>query len=333
MNSALAALAEKVRRGGPLPFGAGALLGAATPVQRAAMWWRLRGRRAKVDARVISFGNLTAGGTGKTPAVIARARLELEVGRKVAVITRGHGSMRGPEPLARAPGDAEQDMVARFGDEAALIYQQAEGVLLVKGRDRVAAARFAIQAHGCNTLILDDGFQAVALERDENILLVDASNPFGNGRLLPRGVLREPVAAAARATEIILTRCDQAGPTEELEKTLRALCPGVAIRKTRHTPCSLYRIADGAAEPLEMLSGKRVIALCAVARPESFVATLEELGAEVIQTLAFADHAEIPDSAIPSEGLVVTTEKDAVRMGKIAGEVYALGISLQDFLE
>ncbi|MBI2431890.1 MAG: tetraacyldisaccharide 4'-kinase, partial [Candidatus Hydrogenedentes bacterium] len=186
------------------------LLGVGTPLVRLGMWWRLRGPRTRVEARVISLGNLTAGGTGKTPAVIARAQAEIAAGRRVAVLTRGYGSQRVREPYVLPPGTPlpETPLYKLIGDEPALIRRRAPGITLVKSADRVAGAHAAIAA-GCDTILLDDGFQAVALERDENILLVDATNAFGNGHLLPRGILREPVAAAGRATEIILTRCDQ----------------------------------------------------------------------------------------------------------------------------
>ena len=173
------------------------------------MWCRLQCPRTRVNARVISFGNITAGGTGKTPAVIERARQEVASGRKVAVLTRGYGS-QSKESLIVA-NESSEDLYLRIGDEPALIARKVPRAIVIKCADRVLAAKTAIDEHGCDTLIMDDGFQHVRLERDENIVLIDAANPFGNGHLLPRGILREPLHALKRATHFILTRCQAPG--------------------------------------------------------------------------------------------------------------------------
>ena len=327
---AVHALAERIRRGEPIPLPIAALLTAATPFQRFGMWRRLNGPRVRLKgprpglkARVISFGNLTAGGTGKTPAVIERARAETAAGKRVAVLTRGYGRKWVPaETLA---------------DEPALIARLVPGVTIMQSADRVAAGRKAIEDYGCDTLILDDGFQYVRLERDENVLLVDATNPFGTGRLVPRGILREPVESAARATHLVVTRCDQAAALDFLLATLKRLCPGAPIRLTRHAPARLWRVSSQAGLPLEALRGQEVTALCGIANPESFFATLEGLGVVVRERRAFPDHAAIPDDALPRSGVIVTTEKDAVRLqdarhvGGVQDNVLALGIELQDF--
>ncbi|MCL4693013.1 MAG: tetraacyldisaccharide 4'-kinase [Candidatus Hydrogenedentes bacterium] len=330
-------LSEKVRNGEPIPAPIAALLTAATPVQRAGMWLRLRGSRERVDARVISFGNITAGGTGKTPAVIERVQQELAAGHKVAVLTRGYGAkITGLDPLV-VPGEDAASMWQSVGDEPALIAQRAPTVVIAKSADRVASAREAIKQFGCDMLILDDGFQYVRLERDENIVVIDATNPFGNGRLVPRGILREPVSALARATQVILTRCgamddmdSMDGMDAGLAEALRRYCPNAPVRRTRHAPDSLWRVADGEATSLEELRGQRVTAVCAIGNPDGFYRTLEELGAVVVERRGFRDHAVVPPEALAADGMVVTTEKDAVRMTDAPENVLALGVALRD---
>ncbi len=323
-------LSEKIRRGAPIPPVFDILLRAATPAVRLGMRWRLARPRVCVGARVISFGNITVGGTGKTPAVIERARLECEAGGRVAVLTRGYGSRRGPEPLVAAPGSYAPGLAERIGDEPALILRRVPEVFVVKAADRVCGARLAVEEHGCDTLILDDGFQHVALERDENVLVIDATNPFGNGHLVPRGILREPLEAMGRATSILLTRCDQAEELDGVAGELAVRCPGAPIRRTRHAPSRLWRVATGEELELDTLAGAAVCALCAIGNPEAFVDTLTSLGAEVAERMTFRDHARISGAGLASERAVVVTEKDAVRMVGVGENVLALGIDLQD---
>jgi tetraacyldisaccharide 4'-kinase len=261
--NALDGWAERIRRGERIPWPLALALAAATPVVRAGMMARLSLPRVRVDARVISFGNLTAGGTGKTPAVIERARKEIAAGRKVAVLTRGYGSKKGAAYAWKPGGQIDVPFLCRvLGDEPALIALKVPEAVVVKNRDRVAGAQAAIEQHGCDTLILDDGFQYVRLERDENILLIDATNPFGNGHLIPRGLLREPLRAMARATAIILTHCDQAADLSPVLAQVKALAPHAPIRRTRHAPAGFYRFSGGPPLPCTAVAGKRVRAVC-----------------------------------------------------------------------
>jgi len=339
-------ITEKVRRGEPIPGPLAALLAAATPIQRAGMWLRLHGPRVRLDARVISFGNITAGGTGKTPTVIERVQRELAEGRNVAVLTRGYGAKKTVTNPLVVPGTEAATMWESVGDEPALIARKAPEVIIAKSADRVAAGREAIERFGCDTLILDDGYQYVRLERDENIVVIDATNPFGNGHLVPRGILREPVSALERATQVILTRCGEMGGMDEMDgmdemngldrvnaalaAALRQYCPGVPVRRTRHAPDRLWRVCDGADVPLEELQGKPVTAVCAIGNPGGFYRTLEDLGATVNERHSFRNHVVIPPEALIAEGVVVTTEKDAVRMARAPENVLALAIALRD---
>lgn len=324
-------LVEKIRKDEPIPLVLAGILNAAALFIQVGMWVRLRGQRVRVEAHVISFGNITAGGTGKTPAVIERTKAELAAGRRVAVLTRGYGGERSRSPKVLDTRVAAENACRALGDEPALIARKAPGVVIVKCADRVAAARTAVEQSGCDTLILDDGFQYVRLERDENILLVDAANPFGNGRLIPRGILREPLEAARRATAVVLTRCDQAANLPELVAQLGELCPGASIRKTRHAPRALWRPADDAVLPLGEISGKEIRAVCAIGHPEAFFRTLETTGARVTERVALPDHSDMPVSVLATKGVTVTTEKDAVRIEHPPTDLLALRIELEDY--
>lgn len=322
-------LIDKIRNGKPLPAPIGWALSAATPIVRIGMWSRARKPVVRVEAQVVSFGNLTAGGTGKTPAVIERAAQEIAEGRRVGVLTRGYRSRSKPEAISAEipPGDWYE----KLGDEAALLLSKVPGLIVFKGKDRAAMAERAVRDHACDVLLLDDGYQYLRLHRDENVLLIDAANPFGNERLIPRGILREPISAMKRATGIVLTRCDQAKDLAALENTIRSIHPSAPLRKTVHAPRELRRLSDGEALPLARLKGESVTALCGIGHPESFRATLESLGARVERFVRVSNHAEIPASLVPGDGLVITTEKDAIRMKRGEGNVLCLRVELAEF--
>ncbi len=329
MNLSLHSLAEKIRRNEPISLPLAALLTAASHVTPIGMSLRMLKPRVRVDAHVISFGNITAGGTGKTPAVIERARAELAAGKRVAVLTRGYGS----DPrthIVVTPETRQKNLFEEIGDEATLIFRKAPGVIIVKSPDRAAGAQRAVYNYSCDVLILDDGYQYVQLERDENILMVDAVNPFGNGHLIPRGILREPIEAVERATAICITRCDQATDVDALVATLKEFNPSAPIRKTRHVPKTLWNVQSGEEVSLEFLTGRDIKAVCGIASPEAFVRTLESLGAIVQDTQSFPDHADIPPEALGSNIPIITTEKDAVRIEHAPSSLYALGVELVD---
>lgn len=329
MSAWIQSVADRVRRGEPLPLPLAGLLTLATPVMRLGMRLRLRQPRVRVEARVISIGNITAGGTGKTPAVIERARRETRDGHRVAVLTRGYGAQTGGAMAVHA-GKGTPELCARLGDEPALIATKAPEALIVRCADRVAGARKAIDEYDCDTLILDDGYQYVRLERDENVLVIDATNPFGNGRLLPRGVLREPLSAMGRATHILLTRCDQAESLEPVLEAIDRYCPGVPVRRTRHVPSMLWRVANGERLPLSRLTEGRICAVCGIGNPDAFFETLERLGAELTTRMAYPDHSPFPVETLPRDMLVVTTEKDAMRLEEPGTNIAALGVDLEE---
>ena len=321
-------LAARIRTGRPVPWPIAGLLTAATPVTRLGMWSRLRRTPVSVDATVISFGNITAGGTGKTPCVIERAQCELDNGRTVGVLTRGYHS---PEREPAVSADmAPADYYRKLGDEAALILRHAPGAIVFKNPNRVAAAQLAVERYGCDVLILDDGFQFVRLARNENVLVVDSSNPFGNHRLLPRGILREPLPAMARATSVVLTRCDQAKSLDDLETIIRNHCGDIPIRRTVHRPSGVWRVSNGELTDLDWLKGREIAAACSIGNPESFFDALRMLGAHVVEATAHPDHAPLPHDAVAGTRPVVVTEKDAVRIERPSDNVFALSVEVAD---
>ncbi len=324
-------LSEKIRKNESIPAPVAALLSAATPFVRAGMILRRARRKVHVDARVISFGNITAGGTGKTPAVIERVRREISAGAKVAVLTRGYGSRSGKACVVADETTPPHALFNLIGDEPALILRKAAGAIVVKNANRVDGARIAI-SRGCDTLVLDDGFQYVRLDRDEDVVLIDATNPFGNSRLIPRGILREPIAAVARATHIIVTRCDQAGDLSNVLDRIRQFAPNAPIRLTRHAPRDLWRVCDGMTLSLAELKGMRVHAVTGTGNPEAFYRTLESLGAFLATKRTYPDHAMIPCDAFDTDVPVIVTEKDAMRVPEPPPQVYALPIELEDFV-
>ncbi len=290
--------------------------------RRRAAWRR---KALAVDARVISVGNLTVGGAGKTPVTIEVARRLAARGERVAILSRGYGRESEGEVVV---SDGERVLVdARTGgDEPVLIARSCPGSPVLVGPDRAKLARTAVERFGARTLVLDDGFQHLRLARDLDLVVVDGSNPFGNGHLMPRGPLREPKGALAHSGLVWLSKVDQASPEsiERLAEEVRRLTGAEPVR-------SAYRVADvrrleasGASVSLgsEALRGRRVHLLAAIARPESFVQTVESLGAEIAGAALLPDHAflderELAEAAAAAKRTgaeaIVMTEKDAAR--------------------
>lgn len=328
--SLLGTWTNTIRLGGAAPLPVDWALALGTLATRIGMRRRLARPRYKSDAYTISFGNLSAGGTGKTPAVIARALEEVAKGRRVAVLTRGYGAKPGLFPVVSRDVDPNE-WVDRLGDEAALLLKKVPEAIVVRDPDRVAGARFATQELDCDCLLLDDGYQSVQLERDEDHLLIDAANPFGNGHLVPRGILREYPEAMARATHVVLTHCDHAVNLAKLEARVHAVSPETPVLRTVHKPVAFRRLLDDTRQPLEFVRGKAVNAACAIGQPELFVATLESLGAQVNHVFAERDHTPLDFEGFPENIPTVVTEKDAVKGKSFPDGVYALEIELSPF--
>jgi tetraacyldisaccharide 4'-kinase len=280
-------------------------------------------RAARAAAPVVSVGNLAVGGAGKTPAAMAIAGRLQARGRAVALLSRGYGAVRRD---ARVVADAGRVLLsaAEGGDEPVLVARRLPGVRVLCGPRRSELARLALEGLGADALLLDDGFQHRALARDLDVVVLDAANPFGNGHLLPRGPNREPPSALGRAGLVWLSRADRAG-AEGLEG-LRALAREATGRDPVESRHEVVDVVDAALERSlgrDALRGRRVLALSGLARPASFRATLEGLGAEVARERVFPDHhrfsggeveAVLAEAAAAGCGLVATTEKDAVRL-------------------
>lgn len=321
-------LADAIRTGAPIPAPLAWLLLAATPLTRIGMFLRSLKPVTRVDAHIISIGNLTAGGTGKTPAVIRYAKEHIAAGKKVGILTRGYGTASTEGLLISADIDPA-DHCAKLGDEPAVILRHCPEAIVFKSKDRITSAQIAVGEYQCEVLILDDGYQYLPLHRDENILLIDACNPFGNGHLLPRGFLREPVAAMTRATRILVTRCDQSDQLDLIRGAIQKIHPGCPVEWTQHAPIALVNLATGEKLPLDHFQGQGVVAACAIGNPEAFHQTLTNLGMNVTELITAPDHAPLPENALTHDPTIIT-EKDAVRLTSSMPNAYALSIELEE---
>jgi len=298
-------------------------------------------RRFPLGCQVISVGNVTVGGTGKTPMVEMLARELSNEGRKVAILSRGYRkkeksfSQRFRDKLKAGAAATPPRIVSdgkhllldseMSGDEPYMLATNLPEVVVLVDKDRVKSGRYAVRHFGCDTLILDDGFQYQKLCHRLDLVLVDRTNPFGNGNVLPRGILREPATNISRAKFICITKAN-GGDNSELRRKISELNPKAGIMECHHVPCSLVSAFSREHHPLEHLSGMKIMALSGIASPQSFENSLEKLGAVILERMRFADHhrfsqQEIINIVNKAQELgaeaVVTTEKDAVRMSRI----------------
>ncbi|MBX3744323.1 MAG: tetraacyldisaccharide 4'-kinase [Verrucomicrobiae bacterium] len=298
-------------------------------------------RDSTLGVQVIAIGNLTVGGTGKTPVVEKFARQLKDQGRTVAILSRGYRSK--PPPLSRrfidrilfrreqTPPRVVSDGTSLLldsesaGDEPYMLASNLKDVIVLVDKDRVKAGRYAIEKFGCDTLLLDDGFQYWKLRgRRQDVVLVDCQQPFGNQFLLPRGTLREPPSHLARAHVIFITKSD--GNTVALRERIAALNPKAPIIECVHHPLYFEDVFTGERQAISFIAGRRIAALSGIAQPESFEEGARKLGAEVVYQRRFADHhrftqKELIDAINRSKKrraeLLITTQKDAVRFPKL----------------
>ncbi len=276
--------------------------------------------RARLDVPVISVGNLTFGGTGKTPTVIALARDLVRIGRRPAVLTRGY--KRRDDHQVVVMGPEPRQGVDEVGDEPLEMARRLPGVPVVVDADRERGGREALR-FGADVLVLDDGFQHLKLERDLDLVLIDAGDPWGGGRLPPLGTLREPVTALRRASAVLITKvpADWRSAVAEIETAVDRVAPAIQVFVSRMRAQRVH-VPDQGWQPAEVLAGRRVLAFAGIGRPQGFIDTLSEAGAEVVDSLWFPDHhacsaddlLEVYAAAEKVEAVPVTTAKDATKL-------------------
>ena len=298
-------------------------------------------RDSTLGVQVIAIGNLTVGGTGKTPVVEKFARELQNQGRTVAILSRGYRSK--PPPLSkrlinkllfredRTPPRVVSDGKSLLldsetaGDEPYMLASNLKDVIVLVDKDRVKSGRYAIEKFGCDTLLLDDGFQYWKLAgRRRDIVLIDCQQPFGNERLLPHGTLREPPSHLSRASTIFITKSD--GDTARLRARIAKHNPTAGIIECIHHPLYFEDAFTGERQGLDFLKDRKIASLSGIAQPESFEQSLIKLGAELVYAKRFADHHRFSQQEILNAvnrgkkrqaTAIITTQKDAVRFPKM----------------
>ncbi len=266
----------------------------------------------RANARVFSIGNITTGGTGKTPLVIWLCRFLQRKQIQCAVLTRGYKTYA-------------ENRASRT-DEPAILTESCPDAKIIVNPDRVEAAAEAVNEFGAKVLIMDDGFQHRRLHRDLDIVTIDATQPFGYSRVLPAGLLREPVASLKRADAVVITRCDQTAESElsELEEKLRLVNPNMTIARSIHAAVCI-KYMDSCLrrnDSIEELRNKKIFAFCGIGNPNAFLNTITELGANLVGSGIYNDHYHYTDSDIDDihgqangleADLILTTQKDWTR--------------------
>lgn len=300
-----------------------------------------------LPAIVISVGNLTVGGTGKTPMVIEIAREARKRGYDISILSRGYkGRLPGPVIVSCRTGPLVEAI--DVGDEPVLMAEKLHGIPVIVGRDRYEAGIYAMQCfkEKPHLFILDDGYQHWRLKRDLDILLISGLNPFGNRRLFPFGPLREPVKEIKRADIIVITMADKCKNLQELINELRLYAPSQPVYLARHVLKEIIRHKvdeNGYPFPQEVigpdeLRERRFLAFAGIGNPESFRLTIQEAGLNIADFITFMDHHNyevcelkgLSDKAQEKKASLLTTEKDLVRAkGKLPpGEIYTLNIEI-----
>ncbi|HEX3177317.1 MAG TPA: tetraacyldisaccharide 4'-kinase [Methylomirabilota bacterium] len=298
----------------------------------------LKSRRLRCP--VVSIGNLTVGGTGKTPGVELAVRTLTELGHRPAVVSRGYGRRtRGVQIVADAASirlEADEG-----GDEPFLLARRLPGVPVVVGSNRYEAGSVAIERFGVTAVVLDDGFQHRTVAKDAEIVMARARAPWGNGRLLPGGPLREPLSALARADLVVATGARGPDDVREVAEAVRRHAPGTPVVAAHHVPTECWEAGPMKDQPLAILRGRRLFAFAGIAAPDGFRRTLADLGVEEAGIARFADHhrysrddvraLEARAMAGGADGLV-TTEKDWARLRTLLPAkqpLYVIGVRLE----
>ncbi|MGH7164923.1 MAG: tetraacyldisaccharide 4'-kinase [Nitrospiraceae bacterium] len=293
---------------------------------RAALYQQGWLSQRRLPCRVVSVGNLTVGGTGKTPVVITIVEWLLGRGRRVAVLSRGYRRVNRSPQLLVSDGRAILADPAEAGDEPYLIARRCPGAVVAVGADRYRLGRWVLECFPIDCVVLDDGFQHRALHRDVDLLLVDASDPTGIRALLPAGRLREPLSAAARATGLVLTRADDPGADTVLAKIQEAVGRRIPPVSVRFRTEAIVHVSTGARQDPESLGGRTAVMFSGIANPASFRTLLVREGVRILDEIVFPDHHDYSSADVQvvrgrasrcGADLIVTTEKDAVKVASL----------------
>jgi tetraacyldisaccharide 4'-kinase len=273
-------------------------------------------KTTKVPAAVISIGNITTGGTGKTPLVAWLCNYFIRNNVKTAVLTRGYKSKKD------------------IADEPAMLAKAVHSIIVVVNPNRVAGAQKAINENNAKLLVMDDGFQHRRLARDVNIVAIDATVPFGNGKLLPAGLLREPIASLKRADAVIITRANQNSPEiiDEIKKKVSKIKPDMVFAAAVHKPTYVKLIKDKQI-PLGELKERKIYAFCGIGNPDAFFQTLTDMALNIVGTKVYNDHhiytnddiaAIYEDARYKQAEYVVTTHKDWIKTALLSVEKFQI---------
>ena len=296
-------------------------------------------RGSQLPCKVISVGNITLGGTGKTPTVEYIAKLLKKEGVNVVVLSRGYGGRRRGEFGVVSDGSRLLLSFREAGDEPYMLARRLQGIPIIIGHRRDLSGRYASTQFHSRVAILDDGYQHLGVKRDVNILLVDSQTGFGNGYLFPRGPLREPLDQLRRADFFILTKVEERDTCGELEETIKSHNRDAIIFHSNYRSDYLTELNDGKRLPVGYIKGRRVVAVSGIVNPAYFRHLLERGGAEVKEEIIFPDHHVYSRKDIPilQRGMqmaewIVTTEKDATKLRGVAERdfpIMSLAISLR----
>jgi len=298
-------------------------------------------KKRSLPGFAVSIGNLTAGGTGKTPAVAMLAAWAQGKGYRVAVLSRGYGGKYTDKVLEVSDGSSIHVDSLKAGDEPYLLANKLSGVPLILSKKRFHAGSYAHEKFGSNFFILDDGFQHLGLKRDLDLVLIDAADPFGNGHLLPWGPLREPFSQLARADVFILTRAKNHGPDDKTRNTLKSEFPSAPVFYSDHLPSRIVFPRTNEKHEPGFIKGKPVLAFAGIARPELFLDTLTKLGADVVHFRGYKDHYPFKHEDIQTlirmkervgAQYLLTTEKDWVRIASLRPRFSQIGYLSIEFV-